>query len=220
MCAFFGRGLTTYDVPLRIRAGAAVGGVPPFEVGARRAALPATRAVDAPPGFTAPARRTLALPVTSVSVVVRPPAQVAPPAALLVASWPPLEAVIQLPAVPPFIAPLRHEGALAPPRLRTDLDAARAQLVRRRLVPAARLPADEAARWLRRLADSKKMAKTRLELVGVFPDVPVTEGAPVRYDASAGALAYHLPDAPIPLSTVVIAKRTDTGVAVIGRFYR
>ncbi len=220
MCAFFGRGLTTYDVPLRIRAATAVGGVPPIDVWLATADLPATRAVAAPPAFQAPARLTLALPPTPVTLVRRPPETVDPPAAIHVLTWLPPKAAVRLPAVPPFIAPLRRADALVPPRIREDLDAARAQLVRKRLVPAARLSADEAARWLRRLADSKKMAKTRLELVGVFPDVPVVEGAPVRYDAGAGAIAYALPATPIPLSTVVVARRTDTGVAVIGRFYR
>lgn len=220
MCAFFGRGLTTYDVPLRIRAAAAVGGVPPIAVRLIAADLPATRAVQAQPGFRAPACLTLAPPSTPVVLVRRPPDQVDPPAAIHALGWPPLKAAIRLPAVPPFIAPLRRECPIAPPRICEDLGVARAQLVRRRLVPAARLTVDETARWLRRLADSKKMAKTRLELVGVFPDVPVVEGAPVRYDAGSGAIAYALPDAPIPLSTVVVAKRTDTGVAVIGRFYR
>ena len=220
MCAFFGRGLIVYEVPLRIRASGAVGGVPPFDLAFGRVSPLATEVRGVSPVIVAPATRGLSVPALPAVGVERPPDRVAPPAAIHGLRWPPLRTASRSAALPPFVAPVRTAEPLSRPRIRDDLAAARAQLVCKRLVPADRLAPEEAARWVRRLADSKKMAKTRLVLVGVFPDVPVSEGAPVRYDAQAGAIAYALPEAPIPLSTVVVARRTDTGVAVIGRFYR
>lgn len=220
MCALFGRDLTVYEVPLRVRASAAVGGVPGFDLVEGRMPHPNARLVEAPPGFAAPAVVVADLAGPAASVRRRVPEQVDPPAAIHALAWSPILAPLRLPAVPPFIAPLRHEGALGPPVVREDLEAARSQPVRRRMVPAAQLPAAAAAGWLKRLADSKKMARTRLELVGIFADVPLADGQPVRYDAHAAAIAYPPPAAPIPPSTVVVARRTDTGVAVIGRFYR
>lgn len=220
MCAFFGRGLTTYDVPLRIRAAAAVGGVPVFEVGLRAASLVGTRAVQATPAFDTPVMRAHTWPTARVVITREVPDRVNPPAGIHRLAWPAIAAAVRLPAIPPMVAPVRQAGPVPAPRMHAALDAARAQPVRKRLVPADALAPADAAGWVRRLADSKKMAKTRLVLVGVFPDVPLIDGAPVRYDAAAGAIAYALPEQPVALSTVVIARRTDTNEAVIGRFYK
>lgn len=220
MCALFGHDVAVYDVPLRIRAAAAVGGVPGFDLVEGRMPHPNARLVEAPPAFPAPVLVAADLADAPVALRAQVPERVDPPAAIHALAWPPILAPVRLPAVPPFIAPLRHEGTIAPPAVHEDLEAARKQPVRKRMVPAARLAPEAATQWLRRLADSKKMARTRLELVGVFLDVPIADGQPVKYDAHAGAIAYPPPEGPIPPSTVVVARRTDTGVAVVGRFYR
>jgi hypothetical protein len=220
MCAFLGRELVVHAVPLRLRVADAAGGVPPIGIAMRQAA-PLAAGLRAPTiGFAAPAVLTFALPATPVSLRSYRPEGVAPPAALRAMAWEPPKAAVRLPANPPFVAPRREVPLVAAPRVWTDLAAARHQPVRRRMVAAGRLAPEEAAMWLRRLADAKRMVPKRLALVGVFPDLPIVEGAAVKYDAAAGAIAYPVPEAPVPLSTVVIATRTDTGATVVGRFYR
>lgn len=147
------------------------------------------------------------------------PSVIAPPNALHQLTWPPLRSAVRLPAIPPLIAPPRHEPPLPVPVVRDDLAIALKVPVRRRMVPAAKLSPETAAHWLRRLADSRKMARARLELLGLFKDVQLADGGEVRHQAAQDTVTFPLSPTPVPPSTIVLARRTDSGELVVARFY-
>lgn len=156
-------------------------------------------------------------PPTGVRYVLLTP--IAPPDASHKLSWPLLRCRVVLPAVPPLIAPPRREPLLALPAIRSDLGPALAQLVRRRMVPATRLSAEAADHWLRRLADARRMSKSRLQLTGLFRDVQLAEGGEVHHQAAHDTVTFPLSPVAVPPSTIVLARRVDSGELVVGRFY-
>lgn len=103
-------------------------------------------------------------------------------------------------------------------RVRRDLAAARDRLVERRSVPARLLTEAQASHWRKRIADAKRLPIRQVDLIAIFPDVPLVGDQPVQY--SHGTLSYRLPESPVPLTTVVIAKHLGTGEVLLGRFAR
>ena len=108
----------------------------------------------------------------------------------------------------PIPAPAVHRG----------LEVARRQLASKRVVPARLLSEEQLAYWVERLSNAKRVRPKLIDLVGIIPDVPLSGDRPVAYRAEQQAIAYHLPDQPVPLSTVVIAKHVATGAMLLGRF--
>jgi hypothetical protein len=96
------------------------------------------------------------------------------------------------------------------------LEAMRARRVERRGVPGRLLTEAQAAHWRKRIGDSKRVPLKLVDLVAVFPDVPIVGDQPVQY--AHGALSYPLPEEPVPLTTVVIAKHLTSGALFVGRF--
>lgn len=112
-----------------------------------------------------------------------------------------------------------HDVAIAPRiRVRRDLAFMREKLVERRGVSARRLTEAQSAHWKKRMGDAKRVPVKLVDLVAVFPDVPIIGDQPVQY--AQGALSYRLPDEQVPLTTVVIAKHLTTGALLVGRFAR
>lgn len=110
-----------------------------------------------------------------------------------------------------------HELPLdTPVRVRRDLAAAKERLVERRGVPARLLRPEQVTHWQKRLGDSKRVPAKLVELVAVFPNVPIVGDQPVQY--ANGALSYALPAEAVPLTTVVIAKHASSGKLLLGRF--
>ncbi|MFN3429278.1 MAG: hypothetical protein ACK46X_04925 [Candidatus Sericytochromatia bacterium] len=110
-----------------------------------------------------------------------------------------------------------HELSLDTPiRVRRDLAAVRERLVERRGVPARLLRPDQVTHWQKRVGDSKRVPARLVELVAVFPNVPIVGDQPVQY--ANGALSYALPGEAVPLTTVVIAKHATSGTLLLGRF--
>ena len=107
-----------------------------------------------------------------------------------------------------------------PTRIKSDLGFMRSRPVLKRGVPAHRLSEDQAAYWSKRLADSKRIGQRLIKLVAIFPDLELEDGRPVAYRHDEEAIAYHLPDRPVPPSTIVMARHAHTGEPLQGRFYR
>ena len=156
-------------------------------------------------------------PPTGVRFLLLTP--IAPPDASHKLSWPPLRCRVLLPAVPPLIAPPRRDSLLRIPHIKSDLAPALAQLVRRRMVPASRLSEEAADHWLRRLSDARRIARPRLQLVGLFRDVQLAEGGEVHHQAAQDTVTFPLSSVAVPPSTIVMARRSDSGELVVGRFY-
>jgi hypothetical protein len=110
----------------------------------------------------------------------------------------------------------RLVSMVPPVRLHDGLEAMRARKVERRGVPARLLTEAQAAYWRKRLGDAKRVPLKLIDLVMIFPDVPIVGEQPVHY--VNGALLYPLPDEPVPLTTVVVAKHLTSGALLVGRF--
>jgi hypothetical protein len=126
----------------------------------------------------------------------------------------------------------QHKGLILPtPTARTltpefpigikqDLAFMRGRPVLKRGIPAHRLSEDQVAYWSKRLADSKRIGPRLIKLVAVFPDLELEDGRPVAYRQDEDAIAYLLPDRPVPPSTIVMARHAHTGEPLQGRFHR
>lgn len=112
----------------------------------------------------------------------------------------------------------RAVSVVPPVRVYEGLAAMRDRKVERRGVPARLLTESQAAYWRKRLGDAKRVPLKLIDLVMIFPDVPIVGEQPVQY--ANGALAYPLPEEPVPLTTVVIAKHMTSGALLVGRFAR
>jgi hypothetical protein len=87
----------------------------------------------------------------------------------------------------------------------------------RELVPAESLGPAEVDRWLERLANARRVSRSRLELVGVFPDLPLTEASTIKLDAARGLARFTLEDGVPRRTTIAVARRKDTGESVVAR---
>lgn len=92
---------------------------------------------------------------------------------------------------------------------------------RRTLTPASKIGAEATAHWLARLGAIKRLSPRLLELVGLFDRLPLAEGAEKRleFDAARLALKYPLPDGPVPLSVVVVARKRSDQTLVLARLH-
>ncbi|MDB5099298.1 MAG: hypothetical protein JWM80_3719 [Cyanobacteria bacterium RYN_339] len=115
---------------------------------------------------------------------------------------------------------LKALAAQFTPVARQDLTFMRARPIVKRGVPAGELSDEQATYWTKRLADSRRIGPRMIKLVAVFPDLELEDGKPVAYRAEEDAIAYHLPEHPLPPSTIVIARHAQTGEPMQGRFYR
>lgn len=106
-----------------------------------------------------------------------------------------------------------------PPRVHKGLPAARELPVLKRVVPARFMTAEQVSYWAQRLGNAKRVSVRQVSLVGIFPNVPLQGDQPVQFRAEEGAIAFHLPEKAVPLSTVVVAKHAVTGEVLIGRFH-
>lgn len=104
-------------------------------------------------------------------------------------------------------------------RVHKGLATVRELPVLKRMVPIRAMSDEQVGYWKQRLGNAKRVSPRQISLVGVFPDVPLQGDQPVQFRAEEGAIAFHLPDRPVPLSTVVVAKHTVTGEVLIGRFH-
>lgn len=104
------------------------------------------------------------------------------------------------------------------PIVRENLAAAREVLAVRPLVRAEEMSAGEVVAWLQRIADFRRVSYLRLELVGVFPRLPLTEGATLKLDAVRQVARFSLEERAVSVTTVVVARRRDTGESVVARF--
>lgn len=131
------------------------------------------------------------------------------------------EARCQSHRIDALTATLGTWAAIAAPRITRDLDVALAQLVTRRIIPAARLAPDSHAAWVDRLARARKAARAHVELLGVIPDVAVRSDDPVHFrQEGGGAIAFRLAPASEPLGTVAIGRHKVSGELLVGRFAR
>jgi hypothetical protein len=105
------------------------------------------------------------------------------------------------------------------PRVNKDLSAVRGLPVLKRVVPVRFMTPEQATYWVQRLGQAKRVNPRLVNLVGIFPNVPLSGEQPVQFRADEGAIAFHLPEKPVPLSTVVVAKHATTGEVLIGRFH-
>ncbi|MEB3197641.1 MAG: hypothetical protein VKP62_10605 [Candidatus Sericytochromatia bacterium] len=101
--------------------------------------------------------------------------------------------------------------------LRQGLAAARGVLAVRRLVPAGEMPTPQVYLWLDRLANARRISALRLELVGIFPRLPLGEGATIRLDSQRDEAHFQILDGPRVLTTIAVARRRDTGESVVAR---
>lgn len=104
-------------------------------------------------------------------------------------------------------------------RLHKDLGAVRDLPVLKRVVPTRFMTPEQVTYWAQRLGQAKRVNPRLVNLVGIFPNVPLSGDQPVQFRADEGAIAFHLPEKPVPLSTVVVAKHGSTGEVLIGRFH-
>lgn len=107
-----------------------------------------------------------------------------------------------------------------PVKIGSDLGFMRSRPVLKRGIPAHRLTEEQVVYWSKRIADSKRIAQRLIKLVAVFPDLELEDGRPVAYRHDEDAIAYHLPERPVPPSTIVMARHAHTGEPLQGRFYR
>jgi hypothetical protein len=118
-----------------------------------------------------------------------------------------------------FVSRLNELPMIPPPLTRDGLAFIRSREVLKRALPQRFLSLEKQAYWRERIAGSKRVAVTQVELLGLFPDVPLIGDSPVRYRAEEGAIAYQLPSKRVALSTVVVARHKLTGELILGRFH-
>jgi hypothetical protein len=87
----------------------------------------------------------------------------------------------------------------------------------RELVPAEALGPAEVDRWLERVANARRVSRSRLELVGVFPDLPLTEASTIKLDAARGLARFTLEEGVPRRTTIAVTRRKDTGESVVAR---
>ncbi|MEB3328378.1 MAG: hypothetical protein VKQ33_04005 [Candidatus Sericytochromatia bacterium] len=102
-------------------------------------------------------------------------------------------------------------------RVVVDLGAARRVPMVRALVPAEALGAAAVDRWLERVANARRVLRTRLELVGIFPDLPLTDASTIKLDAGKGEARYVVGEGTYQRTTIAVARRKDTGESVVAR---
>lgn len=226
MCALFGPGIGIHTLALELEAHV---WAEPLQVPVRVQASPllaATVHVGALGETRATVRKAdfASFPVASQAVASAIAATPAPPVELRMSA---LSHAVKLP--PLAVAGRRiddvqldtraHAVSMVPPvRVYEGLTAMRERKVERRGVPARLLSEAQSAYWRKRLGDAKRVPLKLIELVMIFPDVPIIGEQPVQY--ANGALMYPLPAEPVPLTTVVIAKHTTSGALLVGRFAR
>ncbi|HEY9722325.1 MAG TPA: hypothetical protein V6D47_09935 [Oscillatoriaceae cyanobacterium] len=112
-----------------------------------------------------------------------------------------------------------HElPALPMPGVHADLAFMRSRFMQRRAIPARFMSDAQIAYWQQRMSNAKRVTPKLIQIVGLFPDVPIVGDQPVQYLAKEGAIAFPVPPEPVPLTTVVIARHERTGQLMIGRF--
>lgn len=145
-------------------------------------------------------------------------------ARLEAATLPPARSVTSAVPVPavrnlPSFAKLVPGGDEAPRVVvREALSAALAVLATRPLLPAEALSTGEVVHWLTRIAQVRRISHLRLELVGLFPRLPLGDAATLQLDSSRQEARYSLSPGPVVLVTIAVARRRDTGESVVGRF--
>jgi hypothetical protein len=87
----------------------------------------------------------------------------------------------------------------------------------RELVPADALGPADVDRWLERVANARRVSRSRLELVGIFPDLPLTEASTIKLDAARGLARFTLEEGVPRRTTIAVARRKDTGESVVAR---
>lgn len=109
----------------------------------------------------------------------------------------------------PDFAPTAH--------VESNLDVALQVPMTRALVPAEDLGAGQIDHWLARIANARRVPQSRLELVGIFPNLPLGEGAGVKLDAARGEAHVMLVPGRVLLTTIAVARRKDTGESVVAK---
>ncbi|MEB3283781.1 MAG: hypothetical protein VKN33_00645 [Candidatus Sericytochromatia bacterium] len=102
-------------------------------------------------------------------------------------------------------------------QVRSALRVAREVRAVKRLVPAHELSTAQVIHWLGRIADARRISHLRLELVGIFPRLPLASASHLQLDAVREEARYTLSEGGVTMTTVAVAKRRDTGESVVAR---
>jgi len=97
------------------------------------------------------------------------------------------------------------------------LDVARRVPMTRALVSAEALGPAEAERWLARVANARRILRTRLELVGIFPSLPLTDASSIKLEAARGLAVFTVGEGTPARTTIAVARRKDTGDSLVAR---
>lgn len=115
-------------------------------------------------------------------------------------------------------ATVNEAPALSAPGVHANLAFMRTRLMQRRAIPARFLTDAQMAYWKQRMSNAKRVTPKLITIVGLFPNVPIVGDQPVQYLAKESAIAFPVPETPVPLTTVVIARNEHTGQLLVGRF--
>ena len=219
MCALFGQGVRVNEVPLSEDPPTTHAAPLAFELASRTGELLTARVRQDVLGTTGAEIRQASWPEVGATVHDYPEEEPIVPRLQRLAPQP-LTARRQILGALGLLVRAHEAPPVPRPRVHRDLELARGREVLKRAVLPRFLTPAQAAYWQKRMGEAKRVSPRLVDLVGVFPHVAIAGEAPVHYRAEEAAIAYQLPEKPVPLTTVVIARHHQTGELLLGRFHR